>query len=557
MIGSATKQTLLQQYREWIDRDFFGFARSPAESQITSVQSFIHVMSVGPVALMELGLDGSTTFPDISDLNEPLRSLLEKSVRLPTGDMLSFRSLFLRSLCREAVSSLIECLVFEPPEEEQQRAIVAECGVTEWGDIAATLTSEKNAHEIAMLLEKELMERVADRPMMSFFIKEPAKTGFAIWDPELDTGIGTALKKHTIDTPCGPVQVIVHRYEEDEEDIPVTAYEWCAKLIQPGATEPEAVACGMVYILEREDGMPVAGKQDLLESADQVADTDILQMSSFFEQHGDANEIIADSDLCFVWIWERRGDAQKGSGAECLKAALQDLQKRFKRVKTAILDTLPGQFKSWEFESDPPMVQVAKQRAIEQLVSYVAQLEIPRYAIKHIFNHHDNDPFQAMAALARGYMDNERHPSDDGSDPDPDELSDFFEAAGLSEMANRALDDEATDVEIHNVLRHALLIQRIPYLPVSIASASVSPKTPNPKLPIEQAMNDDDVCAFMRWLPDYASVEWAYFIKDAANEKGGRWIIRVTANTRYGPVSEFFTTVPVPRNIDATRFLTD
>jgi hypothetical protein len=97
----------------------------------------------------------------------------------------------------------------------------------------------------------------------------------------------------------------------------LTAYEWSAKLT--GADQAlNAIACGMVYIFEREDGVAIGNRSDLLCAADSVADTDVLQ-KRLLTQHSDADAVINDGDLCFVWLWERRNGTTPGIGASGLQ----------------------------------------------------------------------------------------------------------------------------------------------------------------------------------------------------------------------------------------------
>jgi hypothetical protein len=70
----------------------------------------------------------------------------------------------------------------------------------------------------------------------------------------------------------------------------------------------------MAYCFERTEGMPVAGKWDLMTAADYLADVDLLQVSAFFEQHHGAEALIDAGDLAFVWLWERSSGARAGAG---------------------------------------------------------------------------------------------------------------------------------------------------------------------------------------------------------------------------------------------------
>jgi len=129
-----------------------------------------------------------------------------------------------------------------------------------------------------------------------------------------------------------------------------------AKLTLAGASQHGAAACGMVYVFDRVKGTPTGDKDDLIFAADSMADDDVLQVQSFLDEHEDSSQVIDQSDLAFVWLWERREGTAKGLGATCLVAAVDDLKRRFRRVKTVILDARPAQFADWGSELEPPMV---------------------------------------------------------------------------------------------------------------------------------------------------------------------------------------------------------
>jgi hypothetical protein len=126
---------------------------------------------------------------------------------------------------------------------------------------------------------------------------------------------------------------------------------------------------------------------------------------SFLDQHDDAEELINESDLCFVWLWERKANTPKGAGGECLMAAIKDIKSRFRKVRTVVVDVRPSQFKSWTDQIYPPTVELAKQEAMEAIHGRLHELNLGKIVsgeMRCIVNNHDSDPDEAIVALARG-----------------------------------------------------------------------------------------------------------------------------------------------------------
>jgi hypothetical protein len=198
------------------------------------------------------------------------------------------------------------------------------------------------------------------------------------------------------------VSIDLMRYSDDEETH-VRAYEWCAELREGAASElPDAVAYGMAYCFERTEGMPVAGKWDLMTAADYLADVDLLQVSAFFEQHHDAEALIDVGDLAFVWLWERSSGASAGTGEACLRAALTDLRRRLRNIRTVVIDLKPYQFVVSGGAGMPTTLHIEKLEAVDRLQSFVEGLHLDRLVKGHcryIVNRDGDDPKAAMRVL--------------------------------------------------------------------------------------------------------------------------------------------------------------
>lgn len=563
MIETATFAQMRRMHQKWIDDDFFALLPSSSVLGATSLREFIHSLAVGNSVLKQEASIDDAPFPDLTDLHKTMDDVLAMSVRTAGGDLHSVRSIMFQEFCVNVIGSLAAAVAHDCTDDEVRDALFKECQVTDWHAWRRHVEQEAVAQPIALALFENLVEKVKDRTLFSFFVREPDEQGFLSWGPFAETGIGTALDTHTVDMAGTAVDVAVRRYEE-HPDAPVTGYEWTAKVAGESPLLPDAVACGMVYVFEREDGEPVGDASDLLQVADSLADTDVLQVSAFLHQHQDAEVVIARSDLCFVWIWERRATAKPGVGALCLQAAVADLQTRFKRVKTVIMDTRPSQFVAWDGPKDPPMIEVAKQGAIERLVSYVQSLALSNVEIRHIFNHHEDNPHAALCALGeegvrrRGEdlrMDDARvgHLMPEWEDQ-ADELAELFHHAGLPELRDQVQSGTADYYEIERVLVHLLLHRRIPYLPLSMTPDVDLDALYGPGAePDIDDIDGDAVEAFIQSLPEDVEVNRVRYCSGPIDGPG--WVVSVSMDIGFTEIEEFFTLTPVPRPVDAAKFL--
>jgi hypothetical protein len=213
---------------------------------------------------------------------------------------------------------------------------------------------------------------------------------------------GTTLLRHVVGTAAGDVGIDLLRYPDDEATR-VRAYEWCAELREdPGGVVPDAVAYGMVYRFERTDGRPEAGTGELLTAADTLSDVDLLQVNAFLQQHDDAQALIDAGDLAFVWLWERRSGARPGAGQACLRAALTDLRRRFRHIRTLVIDLKPYQYVVSDAEGVPAQLHMEKLEALDRLQSFVDGLrldDIIKGHCRYIVNRDGDDPAAAMRTL--------------------------------------------------------------------------------------------------------------------------------------------------------------
>ncbi|VWC82100.1 hypothetical protein BLA39750_01278 [Burkholderia lata] len=165
--------------------------------------------------------------------------------------------------------------------------------------------------------------------------------GYFQWWPDAFTGWGTPLKPHEAKILSGIATTRVLRYDDCDSD--VKPYEWMTGFAASDSQIiPDAVACGMVYVLPREGGHSNCSFSDLRWASDAVSDTDVAQMVAFLTHTADASDLVQRGDLCFVWLWERRPGSEEGLGAKVLEAALIDLKKRFRGLKTLIVSLVPA-----------------------------------------------------------------------------------------------------------------------------------------------------------------------------------------------------------------------
>jgi hypothetical protein len=137
-------------------------------------------------------------------------------------------------------------------------------------------------------------------------------------------------------------------------------------------------------------------------AADALADVDLLQVNAFLQQHDDAQALIEAGDLAFVWLWERRSGARAGAGQACLRAALTDLRRRFRHIRTIVIDLKPYQFVVSDAAGMPTILHVEKLEALDRLQSFVDGLhldDIVKGHCRYIVNRDGDDPTAAMRAL--------------------------------------------------------------------------------------------------------------------------------------------------------------
>ena len=424
MIEPALRDKLAAVYATWVDQDDFGqrFAQVCGPRQdagASSVRQFLEELlrtSSGPNALIErpVALD----HPDSTFLQ-----LLGSPLVTHAGPRGRVESLAHHALCLQPISRLlVETAGYQAPTDNDVQPHVEPTGPS-MGDYRDAIAQESidgtDRLELADTLMAVLKSKLGHRTIRSFFTVDVASNGYRLWNPHLRAprDSGTAMARHSIQTDAGHVSVDLLRYA-DEEQTRVRAYEWCAELREQVASElPDAIAYGMAYCFARQDGMPVGGKWELMTAADSVADVDLLQVNAFFDQHEDGQALIDVGDLAFVWLWERRSGTRAGAGQACLRAALTDLCRRQRRIRTVVIDLKPYQYVVSDGAGTPTTLHIEKLDAVDRLQTFVDGLlldQVVKGHCRYVVNRDGDNPNAAMRVLGLAGLAQQKAPWEDG-----------------------------------------------------------------------------------------------------------------------------------------------
>lgn len=382
VVGKDIWVLMRKTFEEWIDQDRFGGRWRDERKHIQETDSVREM--VGNVLMFEAqrGLwRGDCRAKCTLDMS--LNELIGCEIRMDNGARREVGVLFQKGLCALKLRGLVsEATSFNGTQgktaEGYWEELAKSAGCQNMQDVQRRLEVGVNAVVLSETLVEVLKEKVGARALWSFFRQDPGESGYVSWWPGAYSHAGESLRESEVKTARGVVRMRVSRYE-DTSDAGIRAYEWAAEL-RVGEAErvPSAAANGMVYVLPRSNGDLMCSASDLRWAADAVADTDVAQVMAFLKQHKDAEERMKQGDLCFLWLWERKSGSEKGCGAEVLEAALGDLKRRFRGVKTLIVDITPGQFAERSMPQDPPAVQVARMEAIDRIREHLEAMRPAR-----------------------------------------------------------------------------------------------------------------------------------------------------------------------------------
>lgn len=521
-----------------------------------SIREFVDFLSAGNVAMRNLGLSGHAQFPDLTDLSMTFADLLKRPLKLD-GRGILIRTFYSEFVCEPLAEALVRKVASDNGNGLPSHAAFIEVAARDWDEWAVGMTSPERIEHLAEVLTDLAAKALGSRTLLSFFIKSPVVGKFSTWGPGASSGEGRKLPVRVFHGDGYTVSTSVSRYEEVE--CGVTAYEWQATLTVADAVEPDAAACGMAYVFDREDGEVIGGLEDLIMASDSMTDEDVLQAKAFITQHDDAADVIETSDLCFVWLWERRAGAEKGLGAKCLVAGLKDLQRRFKKIRTLILNAHPAQFPKRGRRVEPPMVAVERQSAVEDLVAYVHSIGLSA-DVRPVFTTLDNPQLDAL--LAVGDAINPRFNSaeeedldedDDGIDLDEwaDEISDLLRMAGLEELAVEVDDGVAPYEEVETALKYLVFEPHVQYLRVSSSGnfelQNLGMDVVPHQVAHEMIAGIDEFCEHLPENMRLASVEMMHDYV----------VCTVEATTPFGQLIEYFTLIPKPRPININSYFSN
>jgi hypothetical protein len=424
MIDPTWRDRLIAVYATWVDQDDFGqriaqICRPRQDAGVSSVRQFLEELlqaSSGPNALIER--PAALDHPDSTFLH-----LLGSPLVTQAGPRGLVESVAHHALCLQPIPRLlVEATGHQHPTGNDVQPHVEPTGSITGDDrdvIAQGSIDETERLELADALMAVLKDKLGHRTIRSFFTVDVAGNGYRLWNEHLRAASdsGTALARHSIQTDAGHVSVDLLRYA-DEEQTRVRAYEWCAELREDLSSElPDAIAYGMAYCFARHDGMPIGGKWELMTAADCLADVDLLQVNAFFDQHEDGEALIDEGDLAFVWLWERRSGTRPGVGQACLWAALTDLCRRLRRIRTIVIDLKPYQYVVSDGAGTPAAVHLEKLDAVDHLQAFVDGLHLDHLVNGHcryIVNRDGDNPDAAMRVLGFAGLAQQDAPWQDG-----------------------------------------------------------------------------------------------------------------------------------------------
>lgn len=510
------------------------------KNPFTSIRQYIHFLTMGNL-VVERSEAAHPMFPNLTDLNITFGELLDKPLRMPTGDTVTISSWLHASFCVDAVPALAAFVASN--KEYGGQNILNASGHPNWNAWLEHFNQREGQESIADYLYQDLVEFCGPKTLYSFFFKGREISELFSGPGAFISGQGTPLHPQTIKAPNGNVEMYVHKIAPDHGPKHCVTYEWIAEYHNNSAEDESAYATGLIFITRGIGSESSPHRFTLLNAAAITEDHHLLQ--AFLDQHEDAEKVIEVSNLCFVKAWERNASAPKGTGALCLKLALANLRKRFKGISTVIFDAKPMQFKGWDMPADPPMIAVEKQTAIDSLVGYIKSIELGDVDVRCCFN------------LPSDHIEDDDDEEDDDESHvwvnNAEELSDLLVHAGLPELAESVSERTADTSEVKIALTQIFLCQRIPFVPYLASTSFSVVELVDSEVPIELASNDPTLDYFFNFLPDDLEVT-AVFALDGTSSNQETLIVEVTCDTPFGPVEALFTHVPLPRPMDISNY---
>jgi len=374
LLGWPLWQKIEAIYRSWVRTDYFNDSSLDELNSLNSIWELIG-------AILEEGesdKNAKVLRPTrLSNLDLSLKDFLSIPNLILEGTPQPLELIVFRDFCYNKIPALLEeASVHNASSEGKSEfaAMVAASGHDNWENLTKTVMHPAAATHLAQVLLLIFWDESRRRTLWSYFKKDRYPSGYHAWSATSASGCGRPLKPHITPTATGVVKTEIFNHSADT-DSSVKPYEWCSEFRLASESEvPDAIAYGMVYLAARNKGESCSSISDLRWASAVVSNIDVSQVLAFLSQHGDAPALFESGDICFLWLWERKAGSPKGIGAECLLAALTDIKKRFSSVKVLVASLRPAQFTNWGKTHEPPLVQVAKQEALEKLEYFIEKL---------------------------------------------------------------------------------------------------------------------------------------------------------------------------------------
>lgn len=376
IVGEALWNRMTVTYRGWIRTDRYGTTAAMNSGHETySVRQLLGpIYAVGGHKRLLHCKGGRSEFK----MGMTMRQLTEMDIRQADGSLLQLDHLFFQNLCVQMFDSLlseVKSYLDTTEADEERSAILKGASCHTWESLLELCTSPANARFLIERLYRIWVHETADAKLWEFFQMRHQNDGYRTWYPGACGVFGHLMAPREIRSKSADVVIEVSRYMDDTGTT-IRPFEWEAQLRIDSTSEfPDAIACGMVYVMGREGEEPAPPNQ-LLKAVASLADHDAEQVLAFFGQYHHAEKLAARGDLCFLWLWERREGSARGLGVEVLEVALRDLKDRFPRLKTLVVNIKPSQFRDAAADNDPSEVQVARFEACERLEKLLNSLHV-------------------------------------------------------------------------------------------------------------------------------------------------------------------------------------
>ena len=376
---------LRARFRSALEQDDFVFAGQ--STKFPSLRSFITYITTAAATSAAGGIRPNDA--KNGDFNITLNEFLTSTVPHELGET-SIAAVVIDHFCLKSIPGIARSCMHKQVSLADQVKIFSEVEATDCESWVNSLINQSINLKISTVLFEDMIRALGDRTLRSFFVYPKVENGFSICNEHSFSWQGIPLRTLFKSDELFKVEVHISKYNEDVGTDDVSAYEWYASLSRHDEAEDQVRACGMIYTFRRTDGTPHGGRLDLMLAADSVSDIDVFQVHAFLAQNQDAESLLKKGDICFIWLWERRDNAPRGQGAECLRLVGSLLKGRFRNLRTFAFNILPRQYIEWEEAYEPPALTVEKHESTEVITSYVSQLRLPRCNVKVFIGPDDN-----------------------------------------------------------------------------------------------------------------------------------------------------------------------